>query len=238
MTLNVATFSWLVLSKLQFAPTNSAFYWYALEHLHTISKCHQHTHAPAIQYATPYLSLTWCLPFWFASEGLAHFPCLHQNQPFSSLNCSHHCSLVLWRFCSPVSSENNLRVSIPVHWEERKVTLLHDAFSPFNTALSPLAQLALQKRNRHAAGSALAFAFTISESRKLKDRRVTHVLQQESLVISSWQLSDNYTWGFVAFHTFPKALGPGFPEWLGQDKCDEDTEGALSSTVEQGGKKQ
>lgn len=42
----------------------------------------------------------------------------------------------------------------------------------------------------------------------------------------------------MAFGTFPKALGPGFPEWLGQNKWDEDTESTLSSTVEQRWKKE
>lgn len=41
----------------------------------------------------------------------------------------------------------------------------------------------------------------------------------------------------MAFGTFPKVLGPGFPKWLGQDKWDEDTESTLSSTVKQAWKK-
>lgn len=137
--LNVAAFSWVVLSNLQSSPSNCSFYWYTLEHIYTISKCYQHTHGHIIQYASPYLSLTWYLPPWFASEGFAYLPHVHQNQPFSSLNCSHHFSLVFWRFCSlEVSSENNLHVSPPVHWEERKIMLLEGAFSPVKTAPSPL----------------------------------------------------------------------------------------------------
>ena len=155
ITLNVATFFWVVLSNLQFSPSNRAFYWYALKHIYTTSKCHQHTHGPGIQYASPYLSLTWCLPSWFAS-GFAHLRCLHQNQPFSSLNCSHHCSLVFWRFCSlEVSLENDIHVSTLVHWKERKIMLLHGAFSPFKLHPPLFPIFILQKRNGHAAGWAL-----------------------------------------------------------------------------------
>jgi len=47
-----------------------------------------------------------------------------------------------------------------------------------------------------------------------KDRRVTNLLYQYSLVTCSWQHSDIYIWSFVALGTFPQALGPRFPECL------------------------